>query len=86
MITRDYHQTGQIHWQRWTREYWTALFTVTDATGRFRYYKDVFSPRCHQCRRLPARERWTGARVCACGNPYINRSGAYTPRPSRRQP
>ena len=35
-------------------------------------YLVVHSKKCKQCRKLPLRQRWTGTRVCVCGNPYIH--------------
>lgn len=37
-------------------------------------YLVVHSKKCKQCRKLPRWHRWAprGARVCACGNPYIH--------------
>lgn len=75
MISRNYNTASAGDWREWSHLYWTAFFTVTDQQNRFLYYKKVSSPRCRQCRNLPSHMRWTGERVCICGNPYINHSG-----------
>ena len=37
------------------------------------HYLVVHSKKCKQCKNLDIRQRWTGNKVCSCGNPYINR-------------
>lgn len=36
------------------------------------FYRRIISRKCRQCRKLPATHHWTGPRICACGNPYVN--------------
>ena len=75
MITHNYNRIGSDRdWREWSHHYFTADFTVTDRTGKFLYYKRIVGPKCRQCRKLPGHRRWTGERVCACGNPFINGS------------
>ena len=72
LITKDYRKIQTfVDWREWSSQYWSALFV----TGGV--YRKIIAPRCRQCRNLPGFMRWTGKRVCACGNPYINLSGAH---------
>jgi len=35
-------------------------------------YLVVHGKKCKQCKKLPHNQQWTGTRICACGNPFIN--------------
>jgi hypothetical protein len=72
LITKDYRKIATlIDWREWSSQYWSAVFV----TGSV--YRKIIAPRCRQCRNLPGHMRWTGERLCSCGNPYINLSGAH---------
>ena len=49
--------------------------SMTQKHGRYLVFH---APKCKQCKSLDLRQRWTGNRVCACGNPYIHRASDQT--------
>jgi hypothetical protein len=72
LITKDFQKAlNHQDWRQWCSGYWSALFQLPGGV-----YRKIIAPRCRQCRHLPGYMRWTGERVCACGNPYINLSTA----------
>ena len=73
LVTKDPRKLDHfVDWREWSRDYWSALYQYPVGV-----YRKIIAPRCRQCRNLPGFMRWSGARVCACGNPYINLSGAH---------
>ncbi len=60
----------QVDWREWSSDFWHQLVQFS-FRGQI-YYRKIIAPRCRQCRRLPGFQRWTGGRICACGNPFIN--------------
>lgn len=61
-----------------------ALRTVQ--LGRLHLYRMDVQRKCRACRRLPWQSRWSGARTCGCGNPYVNEAkGAGTERSDQRR-
>ncbi len=91
MPTTDYTATQTSRFaDYWAAAQWShdrsvfgPLDTWTSFTSGPRGYTVRSSRKCAQCRRLPRLHRWTGARVCPCGNPWVN--AAPTPGDNGRR-
>lgn len=70
MLTKDYQKAATSLPTFSTREETNVLQSV-QIGGKW-LYRAAIVKKCRQCRNLPQRSHWTGKRVCACGNPYIN--------------
>jgi hypothetical protein len=52
----------------------TTVLRMVNVAGQWLYRGDTIR-KCRQCRNLPSHHAHaTGARVCVCGNPYVNMS------------
>lgn len=64
-----------VNWQWSELRGWRSLLSRRNFRNRVVYEKQGSIHKCRQCRK--ANGRWTGPRVCGCGNPYINVSNNH---------